>query len=220
MKSLDLFMPYILPSVAGCPSAAAEQALREAAFEFCDLTLCVQSVCRVAAVADEDAYPIDSKPQQIPIRLVEAFYGDSKLTSVPIDEVDNASALTGNMDGGDVESGTPVAAFVRTGLCEVGVYPPPNAPVDSKGFVFRVAYAPTRTATSLDDRLYDLWLAYITAGAVARLQEMPGQSFSADPTFMRARFLQGVSRARADARRGRIVSSMRVSGPYFVGGRA
>jgi hypothetical protein len=220
MKALDLFMPYVLPYVAGCPSATAEQALRESAFEFCDLTLCVQAVCRVAAIADEDAYPVDSKAQQLPIRLVEAFYGDRPLTSVAIDEVDNASALTGNADGGDVESGTPVAAFIRNGLCEVGVYPPPNDPVDAKGFVFRVAYAPLRTATSLDDRLYDLWLAYITAGAVARLQEMPGQSFSADPMFMRTRFLQGVSRARADARRGRIVSSMRVNGPRFVGGRA
>lgn len=220
MKSLDMFMPYVLPYVAGCPSATAEQALREAAFEFCDLTLCIQTVCRVSAIADEDAYPVESLPQQIPIRVVEAFYGDAKLVSVATDEVDNASALTGNADGGDVESGTPVAAFIRNGLCEVGVYPPPNVPVDPKGFVFRVAYAPTRTATSLDDRLYDLWLTYIAAGAVSRLQEMPGQSFTAPPSFMRLRFLQGVSRARVDARRGRIVASMRVNGPHFVRGRA
>jgi hypothetical protein len=81
-----------------------------------------------------------------------------------------------------------------------------------------VGTQPTLTATELDDALFDKWLEYVAAGAVARAMMVPSQPFS-DPTraqFFFARSYAGVALARRLALADASLGSLRVqSRPFF-----
>ena len=218
MISFDKFMPYILPFVPGCPTPTAYQALNSAARDFCERTNIVQYTYRVAAVPGQDIYYLEEAPSQTAVSLLKAFYGESELVLAPTAQVKDSDALIGVSDpASDLDPGTPIVALLRdTEPCSVAVTPVPVAPVDAKGFVFTVALGPKRNAVHLADVLFDRWVEEISFGALYRLQSIPNQPFSTDPTYAMGMFARGVSKAKAEARRGRLVTSMRVSGPFFV----
>lgn len=217
MTSFDKFMPFILPYVQGCPTPTAYQALNSAAREFCERSHILQHTYRVTAVAGQDLYALESAPQQTAVSLLYAGYGAKPLNIAAAAHVTDPDALVG-VDGlSDLPEGTPTTALLRdTDPCSVAVWPVPVDPLDERGFVFKVALAPTRAATYLPDVLFNNWVDEISFGAVANLQAIPGQPFSADPTYAAVMFARGVSKAKAEARRGRLVTSMRVNGPSFV----
>lgn len=217
MISFDKFMPFILPFVAGCPTPTAYQALNSAAREFCERSFILQHTYRISAVAGQDLYMLESAPQQTAVALLYAGYGAKPLNIAATAHVTDPDTLVG-IDGlSDLPEGAPTTALLRdTDPCSVAVWPVPVDPLDERGFVFKVALAPTRAATYLPDVLYKNWVDEISFGAVAKLQAIPGQPFSADPTYAMSMFARGVSKAKAEARRGRLVTSMRVNGPSFV----
>ena len=217
MKPLSAFLPYILPSAPGCPTPTAYQALQLAAYEFCTLTDIVQVTYRVPAVADRDSYDFEPLEQHRACRLLEAFYGTKPLGVGVLDQINDAPALVGADGGAEVLYGEPRAAFLRApSALEVGVAPVPQAPLSSTDFFFRVACAPEMNATVLADELFNNWLEPVAAGAIAKLQDTPGQMFTANSAGKRQRFLRGVSEARAESRRARVRGSMRVAGRGFV----
>ncbi len=182
MTSFDKFMPFILPYVQGCPTPTAYQALNSAAREFCERTNIVQCTYRFDAVAGQGAYPLQSAPLQTSVALLYAGYGANQLNIVATAHVTDPYAMIGDDGLSDVQEGTPVSAYLRDGdPCSVAVWPVPVEPLDERGFVFKTALAPIRSATSLPDVLFNNWVDEISFGAIAKLQAIPGQPFSADP---------------------------------------
>lgn len=214
MKPLDLFMPYVLPHVPECPSVTAYQALVQAAYDFCTETDIVQCTERLDVVADQPTYSFEAAPQQNAHRLVRAFYKANALPIAPLDAVLEANALLGE-DADDPVTGRPQAAFLRSpSSCDIGVYPVPTS-ADTGYFVFVAAFSPVRNATQLADVLFDNWLDPVAARAVTKLKMLPGQLFSGPSLDMERVYAAGVARARVEARKARVRSSLRVTGPSF-----
>lgn len=219
MKSFEVhFLPYVLVNVPGCTTPLAIQALRSAAIEFCTRSNLIQSIAKTSSTAAVDEYDVEVLPQMKVARVLQVFYGTTELEIVPTLMVGTPQALRGTVDGAEPGKGSPRAAFFKTPSGSTfSVYPVPD---ESKTEVFtvRASFAPSRSASSVDDLLFDDWVEVIAAGAIGQLQAMPGQSFTSLSTagaFFQ-QFSAGVARARIEASKGRVAGSMRVRPVSFA----
>lgn len=217
MKHLSAFMPYVIPHVAGCSEPLAFQALREAAQEFCTRTNIVQQTFTVSALAGVAEYDLDVPSQMQLARLLKVGWGTDRWLRVNDRwDVDNALALRGTVNGDDPVQGDPTAAWAEPETAVFKVYPVPDRDLDAM-FTVTASYSPTDTATQLDDVLLQRWRRGVVAGALAYLQMMPGQPFTA-PTFARHRdqFETEIGRAIAEARKGAAMTSTRIKARAFA----
>ena len=93
-------------------------------------------------------------------------------------------------------------------------------PVPDRAFSIdvEVALRPTRSATTLENDLFDLWIEPIVAGALQRLYAVPDQPFSnaaASQAQMAAAIYQ-TRRARVGGAYGRVSGTVRVQGRPFA----
>lgn len=217
MKSLGVFLPYVLPHALGCSEPLAYQALREAAYEFCTRTNIVNQTFTVTSIAGQAEYDLDVPTQMQLARLLKVAWGtDRWLTISDRWDVDDALALRGAVNSYDPTEGDPVAAWAEPETSVFKVYPVPDREVDGM-FTVTASYTPTDTATQLDDVLFNRWRTGVVAGALAYLQMMPGQPFTAN-TFARHRdrFETEIGRATAEARKGAAMTSTRVKARAFA----
>lgn len=219
MKSLDLFLPHVLPSVLGASEPLVKQALVRAAREFCTRTNLIQDVFTVNEAAGVGEYDVDIPSQQQLLRLTAVMVDEREITLVPTVHVTRPTALRGEaVSGTEPMTGTPTAAFFKTATGSTfWVYPLP-AEAGTESLTVRACYAPRLTATTVDDALYDDWLDTIVAGALMRLHAVKNQPFSSMPaaTEGRQEFEVGVSRGKAEALRGRVVGSLHVRQKAFA----
>lgn len=110
-------------------------------------------------------------------------------------EIDNPSGTTVVAGLLDVRKGTaPFSAYT---------FNPPvlrlaEDPAKDFELTLRAKLAPSRTATTIEDRIYQDWSRYIVAGAKARMLAMVGKPW-ADPALsgvMAREYREGVSKAR------------------------
>ena len=102
-------------------------------------------------------------------------------------------------------------------LAAITLWPSPPEGIDD-GLTIRAAFEPTKTATTLADVLYDYYLHEISAGAIAYLLQLPGQSFS-NPMAAQgfsARFTSGLLKTRAMVPFGRVSRVSRVQPRAFA----
>jgi hypothetical protein len=217
LKALSAFLPYVLPHAAGCTDPMAYQALREAANEFCTRSNIVQQTFTVGSVAGIGDYDFDVPTDMRLVRLLKVAWGVDRWLKVnDRADVDNVLALRGSVNGDDPVQGDPTAAWAQPDTSTFFVYPLPDRSVDGM-FTVTASFAPTDRATQLDDVLFDRWRTGVVAGALAYLQMMPGQPFTA-PTFARHRdrFETEIGRAIAEARKGAAMTSTRVKARAFA----
>lgn len=199
MKTLDDFLPFIMPYVPMCPEPLARQALIQAAIEFCSRTQIVQSIERVRLVAGREVYGIDIPAQHELLNVLEVVYAGRSLDalSYPVAEMS-----PGRPQG--VLKPLPEQS-------ELTVVPAPDA--DSASFILvHSAFRPTAKATMLAPELFNEWHDAIVQGALKRLCAMPAQPFTAASTVVLATqaFAEYVVEARLVARKKRLVHSDRV----------
>lgn len=211
MKSLDLFMPYVQPYVMGCPDSAVRQAIVDAAIEFCDRTHVVQQtldpMTTELAVSE---YELDLPSRQELVQVKRAWFKGSELEPVAIESVRNALAWRDVIPGVQAVSGDP-REFYTVDRGAVGLYPrPTKTEVDT--LTVRAALKPSRTATVLEDQLYEDWVEVIAAGALKRLHATRGQPYTDLPAASAASavFLEGCNRAKYVATYGRTRGELRV----------
>ncbi len=217
MKSLDLFLPRVTPYVLDATEPMARQALVDAAIEFCLRTNAVYTITTANATANLGEYDIEEPTGMETVRVQDVYYGRTKLRPVDTAAVDEPLSLRGAVDGESPVVGTPVAFYALAGTNTFTVYPLPETTTAGM-FTVKASFAPTRTATQLDDLLYDRYLDAIASGAIANLVAVPGQRFTSAGGYAlhRERFERGVSRALAEARKGAAVTSTRVQPRSFA----
>lgn len=189
-----------------------EQALRSTAYDFCDQTDIIQTVESDAVNDGVADYPLTIPAQMLLTRVHLVMYGTRQLTLTPVTHVNDALALRGTVDDTDPDEGTPTVAYLQVpgGEC-LYLYPVPDR-TDGTLLTVRAAFAPKRDATHLADALFNNWVEPIAAGAIASLMAMPNQPFSSvNGGFYMQRYMAGVANARAESRKGRTRSSVRVS---------
>lgn len=204
MKVHD-FARWILPEVLGCPDPVVDQAIVSTVYEFCDQTGAWDEVqdAQTVEVGVGD-YDIPAPTGAIPLRVLDVSLDGRLLQSAPY----RTSLLTLNV-------ATPIA---YTSSIERGLIRLAPAPTVSGGqLVVRAAYAPSMTATILPDFLMQRFAEVIASGTKARLQLMPGVSWS-NPTLASVyaqRFNNGMLDARTEALYGRNNGSIRIEPKVF-----
>jgi hypothetical protein len=169
MKPLSDFLPRLLVYVPACSEPLAEQALLDAAIEFCERS----SVIR---------YPAD------PIIVLENTV-EYEIWA-PSNDQTVARVLKVFLNGEPIEA---IMAEVRTPVPEEPARPTGYSIIeDDCGLTLRfnvipdetytlnveLALRPTKTAKKVDSQLYTRWMDAIVAGALSRLYAVPGQPFS------------------------------------------
>lgn len=209
MLPVSTFFTRLMPNVAGCPEPLAQQALVDAAIEFCDLSLIIVERLDPITVGLTDlrSFEIDL-PSQMKL---------SQIMSVELDDRLLQPAPSYNVYGTPDQPGTPTTYYTTEfeETFAVTLVPRPD-----KEFMLQVTAAlkPSRTATNLPNKLFEEYADYILAGAFSRLMSMPGQMWS-DPVgaagYM-AQFRHGLSVARNNSMRGRVRSSLSVAQRPFA----
>lgn len=211
--ALSVFYPYALPYVIGAPEPLLERAVRDACISFCEETSLIQEITVINVVAGRAEYEIDTPSMSKLAKVLRVFYRGEVITPSPTEMVTVGGAFVGT----DAQS-APKTYFQKTPTAaEITLYPTPDESVFG-GIVVRAAYAPTRTATQVDETLFQDWAEAIGKGAAAMIMDMPGQPYSNPGMAMSlsAAFQAAVSSASIQARRGMVVTASRVQPRPFV----
>ena len=210
MQSLDNFLPHLLPWVIGCPTPLAHQELVRSARLFCEETNVVVRVVTATLFKGESTYDIDLDTDTDATRILAAWIGDQKL-HVPTARLATHQTVVGN-DG----QGHPIVV-TSTGPNSVTLTPAPDKNYEQL-LTVEVATRPKITARVLDDSLYTKWLEGVVSGAVGGIAAMPGQPYSdmIQASAAEARFWRAVNRARIEAQRGPVGTTLRVRNTPLV----
>ena len=213
MLNLDVFLPRLLPSVPGCSDPLARQALLDSAIEFCEETGVVQFTTDPQYTTSSATYTV-TVPAGHKVALTQrAWYGKTELRPTLLSMINNVDAYTAEVS----DPHTAPHSFLESAPGEITLYPTPGA-LAVELLAFRVTTKPARDATQVEDVLFQDWAEPIVAGALRRLHATPDTPFFSDTHSMRraAEFQLGVSRARAEAQRGRVRGSMTVAARAFA----
>lgn len=205
MKTLAVFLPYVQPYVLACPKPVMRQAIVDAAIDFCEQTHIIQQILDPLSLeAGTREYELSMPSRQELVMVKRAWFKGTELAPAAQESVSLASAWRDDIPGVTATTGDP-GEFYQVGQRSIGLHPVP-AEDEDEVLTARVALKPTRNATSLEDVLYEDWVEAIRDGALYRLHTTPGQSYTDLPAAANrfAGFMQAVSKAKAQATRGRV----------------
>lgn len=171
----DAFYPTLAPWVQTCTYPLMDQELRRAAQEFYTRT---RAWCKwldpIAVVADDRDYTIVLPTGTTLVRIEAVNVGTEAITPASYRDRKSNPVTTPN---GTIEAYTPDAVT----LVLDKTY---SAGQDIAVFA---AIAPTRTATGIDDYLFNMDFEAIVCGAKARLMAIPGTQFENQQAALQAR---------------------------------
>lgn len=206
----DAFLPEVAPLVPGCPNPVAVNAIRNAAIEFCTETLVWQEAQEAFSATSTD-FPmtLDAPSGTRAVQVVSMTVG-----GVPVDPV-TEDDLDRTMPSWRTQSGDGVQGFYQPDDATVSVYP---LPANSLSFQLRVAYSPTRAASSMSADIAQRHMEAIAAGALARLMDMPAQPWSNpdQALVMRGRFNNAIHNARIAVNKSRTRAPLQVQMRRFA----
>jgi hypothetical protein len=168
MRPLSDFYSRILPWVPGCPEPTANQALVDAAILFCEDSLVLREKLEPFQLeVGKDAYELDAPAQQQVARVLSAQIDGYACAVVPAEDSVFPMVVTGK----------PTAVYTTRSGSEFLLHtnPIPDAAYWAE---VQVALRPLRTATQLEDDLFNLWAEAVVSGAVSRICSIPNQPFT------------------------------------------
>lgn len=168
MKLLADFFPRIGTHVVGCPEPTMSQALLDSAIAFCEDSLVQREMLdSFSTEIGTASYEMDPPAQQKVARVLDVVVDGVKLKNIPQDVAVGIQKVSGQPTG---------YYTTRSGYTfEVVLYPVPDKVCTVSVLA---ALKPSRTATQLDDDLFERWVEPIVAGAIARITAIPNQPFS------------------------------------------
>ena len=203
MTTLEAFHSLVLPSVIGCPTITASQAILNACIEFCEKSLIVREVVDpFTTVANVSAYDIELSSGAKLAMIMSASVDSKDITALGSDDFPNL---------GTAVSKPQSCRYGEDGMLQL--YPVPDAAY-TIGLV--VAIKPSRSATAVNDKLFEDWGEHIASGALQRLMLLP--SAWANPALAAshgAYFSAGINQARLAHRREKTRAETRVQ-PVWI----
>jgi hypothetical protein len=167
MKLWSDFYDLIVPDLPGCPLAIVDNALRQAAILFCEMSLAWRAtLADVAVVAGTNTYPYVPPSGAVVHAITYAAFNGEEI-----------AAHTGESDlriwDWRNQTGTP--EYVLGGATSLILVPNPDA---AGTLSLIVALKPMPTATGIDDDIFNEWRDAIIAGALARLMMSPKKPYT------------------------------------------
>ena len=208
MKPISTFFPRLLPYLTGCTEPLAQQVLVDSAIAFCEDTQVIRAeLDEFQTRPGENAYELEAPSQQQVARVLDVKVSGRTLTAVVAEDVDLLMAAVG----------TPMAYYTdRTdSQFTLRLFPKPDGEYAVK---VRAALRPMRTATAVEDDLFDLWSDAVICGALSRAMNIPGQPFSdpAGAAYHMSMAINASRKARLEGNYGRIRGNSRVRGVPFA----
>jgi hypothetical protein len=211
MKSLDLYLPEILPEVPGCPSDMAKRALLNTVIEFCEKSLIHQETLDpITALANITDYDLEAPKGYRIQKIMKMWFLGQEMEAVAPDDIGVPDAYRASISGYNASKGPP-AAYTQKDVDTFTILPIPDQRYTSS-ITMRAALVPLRTVTETEDFLFELWSEIIGFGTKARLMLTPGKPYSnaEAATYNQARYVSGLNDARQRATRGNVRSDLRV----------
>lgn len=210
MKLWSDFFESVIPYVPGCPSITAEIAIKNTVIEFCEKTLILQrDHDPVTVTAGINDYDLDPPTGYLVTKIMKAWYENIPLVPAAPDEIGSVSAY--NALAKDAEGpGQPRWIFQKEERVFSLLPVPANNSVNA--VTMRVALKPSRSATGVEDVIYEDYMETIGAGARSRLFMIPN-TLHFNPQMAgvnKMQFDQGVNVARQRANRGHTRSNLSV----------
>jgi len=211
--SLEQFLPEVMQYVPDVPEIIALDAIRNAAIEFCERTRYLQAdLSPVPLVANQAEYIVPVPAYMKFVDIVEAYVDNVLLIPRASEEIARVYRHT---DWRTAE-GQPYY-ITRITYPKVQLVPY-FTEVNGQTLNMRVALAPTRDASEVDQELYEQFLEYIAFGARGRLYGTPKQPYfdrTAASDYMRM-FRHGINEVRTRVNKGLTRTSNRVEFQRFV----
>lgn len=211
MKSFDVFYPYILPEVIGCPDPVVDQAISRTAIDFCEKSLILQrDHDPITVIANVQDYDFEPPTGYLVQKIMKAWYKQNELVPFTPDQISDAFAYRRKIDGVTPNKTEPLRIFQKDERT-FSLHPWPVETV-VEAVTMRVALKPTRAATTVDDAIYEDWLEAIVAGALAKLQMSPGKPYSVPNAAVLNQqiYMQKLNEARQKAIRGHVRGNQQI----------
>ena len=210
MKPLSAFYPRILPYLPQCPEPIVDQVLVNSAIEFAENSLTLrQNLDPFRTVVGKVDYDLDPPSTQHDINRVMGVTLDGRELRPGLFEA--------------IRNDMPTATAIPRGfytdrtdnVFTLRLTPPPDK---AYTVLVSVTLRPSRSATQLDDDMYNIWIDPIVSGAIARAMQIPDQPFT---NFARAQELlasaaKQTNSSRVEGQYGLIRGSMRVRTRSFT----
>ena len=197
-----------MPHLPGCTNALASQALVDSAIDFCNISM----VLRERLPASMTMTRVGTYDPS-----ASAFHRVSRITKVWVDDVELSPVVSQSVGVTPATPQKPVSFYVTRegGDILVNLLPVPDAAYTLQ---VEAVLRPARSATQLDDGLFDIWMEPVLEGAKARLMSLPDQPFSNPNGAKHAAQLAFTltQKARVDGSYGRVLGGIRVTPNRFA----
>jgi hypothetical protein len=203
--SYEEFFPFVQPMVPSCPDPSMVVAIRSACIEFCEETNYLTEEVDETLLANESTYEL-SVPTHNSLNLILELYANG-LKILPKSPLELEKMFNG-MYWRDMPG--PPRYYTMLNNNEITICPYPDVVGTLTG---RFSYAPTRSSTVVDERVFDDYAEVIAYGALARIHGQPDQAYSDPAKQMMAerKFMSGIANAKA-----RVKGGMSASTPMQV----
>jgi hypothetical protein len=206
--SYENFFPYVQPMVPSCADPSMVIAIRSACIEFCEQTNYLTDEVEETLLADEPTYEISVPTHNSLNQIIELYANGLKILPKSPLELEK---LFNGMYWRDMPG--PPRYYTMLNNSEITVCPYPDVNGTLTG---RFSYAPTRSSTVVDERVFDDYAEVIAQGALARLFSQPDQPYSnpQNQIIAERKFMSGIADAKA-----RVKGGMSAATPMRVGFR-
>lgn len=196
MKAYSAFLSDVMPEVPDCPLFLAENHVRNAAIEFCDLSSVWRYETAPDLIGGDESYSFDPPSGSVVARVIQAWVNG--------DEVFPKSASELNSIYSDWRSAVGSAKYITSITPREYKIVPNPSPSDDQKLSLLVALKPTRTSTTCPDFLLEDYIEEIAHGAKARLKEISDKPWTntSEAIAHRGKFMMGVMRAQSRAELG------------------
>jgi len=211
--SYDVFLPEVMQYCPDVPELLATNAIKQACIEFCEKTRYWQVDLDPQMVyAGQSSCSIDTPSGTKLVSVIEAWFNGVLLIPKSTEELTRMYRFTDWR--ALVSSPLYITQIIPS---EIMLVPAPLVN-NSSGLTMRVALAPTRASTGVDQDIYESYLEYISYGARARLYGTPKQPYFDKPSSIEyeRKFLEAISSVRTNINKGLSRSAVQVEFARFV----
>lgn len=197
------FLPYVLNECPGCPRAVAETFIRKFAIRLCEKAYIIKKDASDIYVAEDKRY--------YNLNFTENLYravgindcqwnGGTSMEETSEDELKDKGS-----NWKSITTSQRPNQYWLTVDNKLGIYPLPTADIDDDYVEAECFVAPVRTATKIDDWVFNNYAETIAYGALSELQRMPEKSWTNETlSLINGReWRQGLRNAAADSIRGK-----------------
>lgn len=211
MAAYESFFPNILPEVPGAAEMLVENAVRNAAIEFCEKSLILtRDHDPITVLPNIVDYDLEPPTGYLVIKVQKAWLENQPLHPMAPDLVKEAATYNRLFSSYQAGPTTPTH-YLQKDERTISVWPLPDKKY-ANGLTLRVALKPTRTSTSIEDVIFEDYAEVIASGALYRLMASPGKAYTNPDLAVvhKSLFEQGVNTARSRMIHGHVRSNLQV----------